>query len=73
MTDTAGADPHDGRPRMLVVDDNAVNRQVASMVLQKRGYLVDVANDGREALERLAANAYDAVLMDCQMPHLDGY
>jgi CheY-like chemotaxis protein len=59
--------------RVLVAEDNAINRLVVEGMLAARGIAVDVAESGREALDRLAEGAYDAVLMDCQMPELDGY
>jgi CheY-like chemotaxis protein len=58
---------------VLVVEDNDVNQLVVEGMLAKRGFEVDCAGDGREALERLAARDYALVLMDCQMPVLDGY
>jgi CheY-like chemotaxis protein len=69
----ARALPAPGAPRALVVEDNAVNQLVAERALADRGLAVDVAADGREALAMLAEGAYAVVLMDCQMPHLDGY
>jgi signal transduction histidine kinase/CheY-like chemotaxis protein/HPt (histidine-containing phosphotransfer) domain-containing protein len=59
--------------RILLVEDNPVNQRVAAAMLQDIGCDVDAALDGREALSMLERNAYDAVLMDCQMPVLDGY
>jgi len=56
-----------------VVEDNAVNRQVAKAMLEWLGYRVDVAVSGAEALEALSRSPYDAVLMDCHMPAMDGY
>jgi CheY-like chemotaxis protein len=64
----------DGRvARVLVVEDNAVNRTVVIRRLEASGYAVDVAANGLEALEALATADYDLVLMDCQMPEMDGY
>ena len=60
-------------PLILVVEDSPVNRVVAVSVLERWGYHVHVVNDGREALHALSMQRYDAVLMDCQMPELDGY
>ena len=58
---------------VLVVEDNPVNRSVAVSMLTRLGHRADVAHDGRDALDALEQRAYDAVLMDCQMPELDGY
>jgi CheY-like chemotaxis protein len=60
-------------PLILVVEDSPVNRLVAVRQLKRNGYQVHVVNDGREALQALATQRYDAVLMDCQMPDVDGY
>ena len=59
--------------RILLVEDNAINQQVASELLQQGGLVVDVAGNGLEALNHLAENHYDCVLMDVQMPVMDGY
>jgi CheY-like chemotaxis protein len=59
--------------RVLVVDDDSINQLVALAMVRKLGYLADVATDGIEALAALARTRYAAVLMDCQMPHMDGY
>jgi signal transduction histidine kinase/CheY-like chemotaxis protein/HPt (histidine-containing phosphotransfer) domain-containing protein len=61
------------RIHLLVVDDNAVNQKVAALTLEHMGYRVDVASSGREAINALARTRYAAVLMDCQMPDMDGY
>jgi CheY-like chemotaxis protein/HPt (histidine-containing phosphotransfer) domain-containing protein len=64
--------PYDGY-RVLVADDNAINCQIAKHLLEKLGCLVDLAASGEETLERHARQPYDLILMDCQMPDLDGY
>ena len=58
---------------VLVVEDNDVNRMIAREVLQSLGLNVIEASDGREALEQLMLHSVDVVLMDCQMPVMDGY
>jgi signal transduction histidine kinase/CheY-like chemotaxis protein/ligand-binding sensor domain-containing protein len=58
---------------VLVVDDNSINQQVASEILQRAGVRADVAGSGEEAARMVTDGAYDAVLMDIQMPDMDGY
>ncbi|MFN8038305.1 MAG: response regulator [Acidimicrobiales bacterium] len=60
-------------PRVLLAEDNAVNQRVAAAVLERLGCVVDLAADGEEAVAAGAARTYDAILMDCQMPRLDGF
>jgi signal transduction histidine kinase/ligand-binding sensor domain-containing protein/CheY-like chemotaxis protein len=59
--------------RVLVVDDQPLNREVAVGMLASLGLVVETANDGHAALERLQTQAFDAVLMDCEMPVMDGF
>jgi PleD family two-component response regulator len=58
---------------LLIVDDKVINQKVIASMLRKLGYRYDVAGGGVEALELLATNAYALVLMDCQMPQMDGF
>jgi signal transduction histidine kinase/ActR/RegA family two-component response regulator len=61
------------QPRVLLAEDTAMNRQLVRLLLTRRGCRVDEVDNGRLALEALAGQAYDLVLMDCMMPVLDGY
>lgn len=60
-------------PLVLVAEDSPVNQMLAVRMLERCGYRVEVACNGVEALEMLSARHYDAVLMDCAMPDMDGY
>jgi two-component system sensor histidine kinase/response regulator len=59
--------------RILLAEDNIINQKVAIGLLNNMGYKADVANNGLEVLSALALRPYDLILMDCQMPELDGY
>ena len=59
--------------RILVAEDNQVNQRLAVALLKRRGYIVEVAADGQEAFEAVERGGVDLVLMDCQMPVMDGY
>jgi class 3 adenylate cyclase len=59
--------------RLLVVDDNKVNRLLLGRSLEQQGHAIDMAENGRQALEMLQANPFDLVLLDIEMPEMDGY
>ncbi len=59
--------------RVLIAEDNPVNQRVARRMLEKLGCQAEVASTGRQALEMLQKESYDLILMDCQMPEMDGY
>jgi signal transduction histidine kinase/CheY-like chemotaxis protein len=62
-----------GRLRILVAEDNLVNQKVATRTLDKLGFRCEVASNGKEALSALERTRFDLVLMDCQMPEMDGF
>jgi PAS domain S-box-containing protein len=61
------------RSRVLLVEDNLVNQRLAVRLLEKRGYVVSVAGDGRQALAALEKEVFEIILMDVQMPEMDGF
>lgn len=60
-------------PVILIVEDNPINQIVASEILEQAGFTVELANDGEEGVERITQGGINLVLMDCQMPVLDGF
>jgi len=64
----------DGAPSyILVAEDNLVNQTIATRLLERRGFQVELARDGREAVEKFRRKAFEAILMDVQMPEMDGF
>jgi signal transduction histidine kinase/CheY-like chemotaxis protein len=63
----------EARGRILVAEDNPVNQRIALRILEKAGYQAEAVCDGKQVLEALAKNPYDLVLMDVQMPEMDGF
>ena len=61
------------QPRILMAEDNAINQRVGKLILQRAGFVIDVVGDGSEAVQAHRAKAYHLILMDCQMPILDGF
>ncbi|MCH6257085.1 PAS domain S-box protein [Puniceicoccaceae bacterium K14] len=59
--------------RILLAEDNTVNQKVATLLLKKHAYQADIANNGLEVLESIERQDYDVILMDIQMPEMDGY
>ncbi|MBW8782439.1 MAG: response regulator [Verrucomicrobia bacterium] len=70
---SSNAPSNGGSGTVLLVEDNLINRRLASLMLEKLGFGVEMAADGREALSLFSKREYYAVLMDCEMPELDGF
>lgn len=60
-------------PRILMAEDNAINQRVGKLILERAGFSIDVVQDGHEALQAHQKQPYDLILMDCQMPIMDGF
>lgn len=56
-----------------MAEDNLINQKVGKLILQRAGFNIDLVGDGSEALEAHRSHAYDLILMDCQMPTMDGF
>jgi signal transduction histidine kinase/ligand-binding sensor domain-containing protein/ActR/RegA family two-component response regulator len=70
---TQDGDHPSARGHVLVAEDNPINQRVVAIMLNKLGYTADLASDGKQALDKLQQQDYDVVLMDCQMPVMDGF
>jgi CheY-like chemotaxis protein len=70
---SAGDKPHGGGLRVLVAEDNPVNQLLMTRVLKKMGYTAQIVADGKQAVEAASRDEYSVILMDCQMPELDGF
>lgn len=71
--DRSACAPEGAGRRVLLVEDSEINAEVAREILSTAGYTIDLAEDGRKAVEAALARPYDVVLMDCQLPELDGF
>jgi CheY-like chemotaxis protein len=63
----------DSKPRILMAEDNLINQRVGQLILQRAGFQIDIVADGSEAVAAHLAQPYDLILMDCQMPNMDGF
>jgi two-component system, sensor histidine kinase and response regulator len=73
MNASESQNPVPRHPRILMAEDNQINQRVGKLILQRAGFDIDLVADGREALEAHKAQPYDLILMDCQMPTMDGF
>ena len=73
VTNLDGADQYTVQPLVLVAEDNPINQKLTARLLKKFGYQTQVVPNGKEAVETLTRKTYAAVLMDCQMPEMDGF
>jgi PAS domain S-box-containing protein len=73
LTDCPYQEPYLSGRKVLLVEDNPINQEIVYQYLKKWGIAVAVAANGRECLEKVSTGGYDLILMDCQMPELDGF
>jgi CheY-like chemotaxis protein len=71
--DASPGPSHSVPPRILMAEDNLINQRVGKLILQRAGFTIDLAADGFETLEAHKKQPYDLILMDCQMPVMDGF
>ncbi len=62
-----------GKLKILLAEDDKVNQLIIMKVVQESGFAVDIVNNGKQAVQQLAAQDYDIILMDVNMPEMDGY
>ena len=72
LTQTAASTAVGHSARLLLVEDNFINQKVATLMLKHLGFNADIAHNGAEAVDAVARQAYDLILMDCLMPEMDG-
>jgi CheY-like chemotaxis protein len=74
VNENSSPDSRNSEPlRILMAEDNVINQRVGTLILQRAGFTIDLVSDGNEALEAHRAQPYDLILMDCQMPTMDGF
>jgi CheY-like chemotaxis protein len=71
--DVSETSPIEQPLRILMAEDNAINQRVGKLILQRAGYYIDLVSDGNEAVVAHRKEPYDVILMDCQMPVMDGF
>ena len=71
-TDHIGEHAGDLKVRILMAEDNRINQRVGQLILERAGFKIDIVSDGSEAVAAHEAQPYDLILMDCQMPNMDG-
>jgi CheY-like chemotaxis protein len=72
-TDASAGPSKSVLPRILMAEDNVINQRVGKLILQRAGFAIDLVADGVETLEAHKKHPYDLILMDCQMPIMDGF
>jgi CheY-like chemotaxis protein len=73
LASDSGSTGKEDRLRILMAEDNLINQRVGKLILQRAGFDIDLVRDGNEAVEAHRNGPYDLILMDCQMPTMDGF